>query len=1013
MPNQELIVIDYADNHRDGGTQGVRDPVQLVDLSSREEVVVTGQHPALYLHHPDQGQGKAGPPPVHGVMSGQDRHYKDHRASYSDTSSLYSGSDTMHSLPSGQEEMDLSGLHESVVDSDEEDCVESIGSFTLRDAVRDCLEKDPSDRSKEDIEILMEFTHTLEAFSDMTHAVRYNMCAVMVFAVVDKAGTIVMNDGEELDSWSVIINGAVRVEGAPSVRSYTLSVGQGFGIKPTMQTEYHQGVMTTVVDDCQFVCITQSDYYKILHDGENALVKEEEEGDLVKVSEVRRVEDGSKHARVLLRAPPDKLIGQLVEDTVGADPNYIEDFLLCHRTFLDSSLEVMTQLLKWFERQDLRDRVTRILLLWVNNHFTDFELDSDMMELLDMFETRLEGAKMQGQLRMLNFACAAKARPRTVIINRGNWREEELEFKLTGGYPGFGIFVESVVKNSNAYKKGLKRGDQILEVNGENFQHGMTLDRALDYFNKAYLQIIVKSNFLAFKEVTASGGKKPITNEKPLQKKVKEQSVIEHGIKDMSLTKHKQSKTGKFMGMFSKMLSKPSINDNDIETVLKETDHDVDGFDLEDAIPEHSLKIYKADHQHRFLLVNKNTTAREVVMLSLKEFGITDCSTNYALFEVSVNDNGFIKTGRMPDPLPNLAQRLKLATRYYIKNVSISQQLVTEEMSGELLKESNVGLLHLTAAETATQLMVEDFTIFRQIEQTEYVDHIFEIKSKFGTENLDKFSNLVNKETLWVVSELVREQNVNKRARMVKHFVKISRQCREAQNYNSMFAIVSGLNHPSVLRLKQTWERVPDKYSKFLSDLNNIMDPSRNFSRYRNLIKSDTVKPPLIPVYPMVSKDLTFIDIGNKTKVEGLINFEKMRLMAKEIRSLSAMCSAPLRNVPDTVIAMNVNEGKYATMKRRPGGLRNAPDARKMYQEALMVRKVKAYLESVNNNIITDEEVLNRMSVELEPPANKLSMVTSSSSLRSGGRPPSPTPSRTSNLSEGKKSIASGTGESL
>ena len=49
--------------------------------------------------------------------------------------------------------------------------------------------------------------------------------------------------------------------------------------------EYHQGVMTTVVDDCQFVCITQSDYYKILHEGEDALVKEtdEESGLLVKV----------------------------------------------------------------------------------------------------------------------------------------------------------------------------------------------------------------------------------------------------------------------------------------------------------------------------------------------------------------------------------------------------------------------------------------------------------------------------------------------------------------------------------------------------------------------------------------------------------------------------------------------------------------------------------------------------------------------------------------------------------
>ena len=34
---------------------------------------------------------------------------------------------------------------------------------------------------------------------------------VMVFAVVEKAGTTVMMDGEELDSWSVIINGEVRI----------------------------------------------------------------------------------------------------------------------------------------------------------------------------------------------------------------------------------------------------------------------------------------------------------------------------------------------------------------------------------------------------------------------------------------------------------------------------------------------------------------------------------------------------------------------------------------------------------------------------------------------------------------------------------------------------------------------------------------------------------------------------------------------------------------------------------
>ena len=74
------------------------------------------------------------------------------------------------------------------------------------------------------------------------------------------------------------------------------------------------------------------------------------------VSEVRRVEDGSRHTQVLLRATPDRMIGQLGEDTNPADPNYIEDFLLCHRVFLESSLLVVQQLLDWFERTDLRDK---------------------------------------------------------------------------------------------------------------------------------------------------------------------------------------------------------------------------------------------------------------------------------------------------------------------------------------------------------------------------------------------------------------------------------------------------------------------------------------------------------------------------------------------------------------------------------------------------------------------------------------------------------------------------------
>ena len=43
--------------------------------------------------------------------------------------------------------------------------------------------------------------------------------------------------------------------------------------------------MKTVQDDCQFVCITQSDYYKILNDGETNQKRIEEDGQIVLVSE--------------------------------------------------------------------------------------------------------------------------------------------------------------------------------------------------------------------------------------------------------------------------------------------------------------------------------------------------------------------------------------------------------------------------------------------------------------------------------------------------------------------------------------------------------------------------------------------------------------------------------------------------------------------------------------------------------------------------------------------------------
>ncbi|XP_059489426.1 rap guanine nucleotide exchange factor 2 isoform X2 [Neocloeon triangulifer] len=951
---------------------------------------------------------------------------KSNRSSHSsDTSSAYSGSDTMHSVQSSldAEEVDLTGLVESVVDSDEDDdCAESLDSMTVRDTVRECLEKDPSERTDEDIDQLLELTQHLKAFTNMTLAVRRALCMVMVFAVVEKAGTIVMNDGEELDSWSVLINGHVEVE-LSSKETQQLHMGDCFGITPTMEKLYHRGVMKTKCDDCQFVCITQEAYYRIQHQGEENIRRHEEDGEVVLVTEQRVIEGGNRRGHIAIRGTPARLMQHLIEENSIIDPTYVEDFLLTHRTFIESTLSVAHQLLQWFERPESRDKVTRVVLLWVNNHFTDFEMDPSMMEFLEMFEERLEREKMQGQLRLLNIACAAKARTRNVTLARPD-RNEILQFSILGGYErGCGIFISKVDKKSKAEEVGLKRGDQIVEVNGQNFEH-VAHARALEILRgSTHLSITVRSNLLALKELcqnNESATPRPRTVQRTSELSIPKPNNtvrLSTAFDDSTPIKDHKGHKGGFMTMNTKKRLQKALANFFPRTANEAENHPM-GHSLSNPdlvslcwaeervdIPEHVLKVYRSDQQCKYLLVHKETTAKEVVMLALHEFGnTTEASSNYNLCEVSVGEGGMIKQRRLLDTLANLAERIGLSSRYYLKVTNSTEPLVPDEMANDLIRESSVNFLQLNAVEVAIQLTLQDFNIFRQIESTEYIDDLFELKSRYGMPMLAKFGELVNREMFWVVTEVCSEHNPLRRMRIIKQFIKVARQCKECKNFNSMFAIISGLGHLSVSRLRSTWERVPGKYQKLFSDLQDLMDPSRNMSKYRQLINSEQSQPPVIPFYPVVKKDLTFIKLGNDSKVEGLVNFEKLRMIAKEVRTLGSMCSSPydlltmleLGGQPPSsaMRAMNQmsagSQHQAATVKRRKKSTA-APNPKKMFEEAQMVRRVKAYLN--NLRVITDEERLQQLSLECEPPAS------APSSAAPRKRHPSPTLSTTSTTS--------------
>ncbi|XP_068596971.1 rap guanine nucleotide exchange factor 2 [Brachionichthys hirsutus] len=946
-------------------------------------------------------------------------------------------------------DMDLSGLPETAVDSEEDDDEEDIerasDPLMSRDIVRDCLEKDPMDRTDDDIEQLLEFMHQLPAFANMTMSVRRELCAVMVFAVVERAGTIVLNDGEELDSWSVILNGSVEVT-YPESRTEILCMGNSFGVSPTMEKEYMKGVMKTKVDDCQFVCIAQQDYCCILNQVEKNMQKVEEEGEIVMVKEHRELDrTGTRKGHIVIKGTPERLTMHLVEEHSVVDPTYIEDFLLTYRTFLSCPMVVGRKLLEWFHDSSLRDKVTRVVLLWVNNHFNDFEGDPAMTRFLEEFESNLEKEKMCGHLRLLNIACAAKAKPRLVTLTKPA-RDSPLAFGLLGGQEkGFRIFIEAVDPGSKAAEVGLKRGDQILEVNGQNFEN-VQLNKANEILkNNTHLSITVKTNLLVFKELLTrpehdhdldGDEEHDRKNGAPHLPKIGDiKKASRYSIPDlavdveqvMSLEKVSKKAKGNSVGgrnklkkIFDKTLTSilPPKPYNDVcvgqsqddsivgmkqskqippplpvsgslsssNPDLLQSHHRILDFNNQPDMSDQVLRVFKADQQSRYVMIGKDTTAKEVVAQAIREFAVTAVADAYSLCEVSVTPEGVIKQRRLPDQLSKLADRIQLSGRYYLKSNMETETLCSDEDAQDLLREGQISLLQLSTVEVATQLSMRAFELFCAIEPTEYIDDLFKLRSKAESGSLKRFEEAINHETFWVATEVTREPNQLKRMKNIKHFIKIALHCRECKNFNSMFAIISGLNLAPVSRLRGTWEKLPSKYEKLFGDLQDLFDPSRNMAKYRNVLNNQNLQPPIIPLFPVIKKDLTFLHEGNDSKVDGLVNFEKLRMIAKEIRHVGRMASVNM----DPALMFRTRKKKWRSLGSLSQGSANTAvldvtqtgghkkrvrrssflNAKKLYEDAQMARKVKQYLSKLS--LETNEESLQTLSLQCEPSISTL-----------------------------------------
>ncbi|KAH8306946.1 hypothetical protein KR044_001451, partial [Drosophila immigrans] len=184
------------------------------------------------------------------------------------------------------------------------------------------------------------------------------------------------------------------------------------------------------------------------------------------------------------------------------------------------------------------------------------------------------------------------------------------------------------------------------------------------------------------------------------------------------------------------------------------------------------------------------------------------------------------------------------------------------------------------------------------------------------TRNLESYVQWFNRLSYLTASEIVKYPKKKQRVRIIEYWIETARECFNIGNFNSLMAIIAGLNLAPIGRLKKTWSKVQS--AKF-SVLEHQMDPTSNFNSYRSTLKAAMWRSEgateereriIIPFFSLFVKDLYFLNEGCSNRLpNNHINFEKCSQLAKQVMEFNEwkkVC-CPFDKLPNVIAYLQHN----------------------------------------------------------------------------------------------------------
>jgi Rap guanine nucleotide exchange factor 2 len=111
--------------------------------------------------------------------------------------------------------------------------------------------------------------------------------------------------------------------------------------------------------------------------------------------------------------------------------------------------------------------------------------------------------------------------------------------------------------------------------------------------------------------------------------------------------------------------------------------------------------------------------------------------------------------------------------------------------------------MDIPVIELAEQLTLHDYKIFKAIPTVELTAQAWMKEGKAPTAK--RFIERFNDVSFWSATEIVLCPNIKRRVAVLKRWIQVAEQLRSMNNYHVLMAIISGLSHGCVSRLKLTW----------------------------------------------------------------------------------------------------------------------------------------------------------------------------------------------------------------